>query len=175
MATSLKLREVLKVCCLCTLAWSGAGFSAESLGDPTRPPFELVPNLNEGEAANRIVAVPAKGLQSVIRSEKHEAAIINGTEVKLGEKVGDAVLVVVNETCVVLQGPEGRKVLHMFPDVKMSKDERACTKRSGMQTIQPKAKPPLKHKATVRAKHKSRSPKPAVSCVPEPNKDGSEK
>lgn len=107
---------------------------AEQLNDPTKPAIQLVPGLSGTEDGSTPVA-PALGLQSVIISHNREAAIINGSSVKLGQKFGDAVLTEVNETCVVLMGPQGRQVMHMFPAVNVSKNETACTRKSRMQPL----------------------------------------
>jgi hypothetical protein len=146
--------------------------AAEQLPDPTRPAIELVPGLSEGAASQ---APPPQGLQSVIISRKREAAIINGIEVERGDKFGDAVLTDVNETCVVLMGPEGRRVMHMFPTVKMTKNQMACVKRQAMRPISKTIyKPAKKNKAKKKVKAKTK--KRAVVCVPvEEFKDGSGK
>ena len=89
--------------------------SAQALPDPTRPPAEI-------SAPPEQAAVPKEsGLQSVIISPTRRAAIINGQTVKLGAKLGDAKLVEVSESGVVLQGPQGRQVLAMFPGVELKK------------------------------------------------------
>jgi len=151
----------------CMVCFTGEPLAAEQLTDPTRPAIGLVPGLS-GEAYGANQGAPAPDLQSVIISRKHEAAIINGTEVGVGEKYGDAVLTLVNETCVVLMGPQGRQVMHMFPTVNMSKDELACVKR---QTLQPISKPANKAKKITKAK----SVKRAVICAPDETKNGSGK
>ncbi len=155
--------------CICCLT----GVMAEQLNDPTRPAVELVPGMAGGDTDS---AAPEKsapqGLQSVLISGKRESAIINGIEVGLGEKYGDAILTTVNETCVVLVGPEGRQVLHMYPTVHMTKNQLACVKRPPLQAINKsavKAKQPTKHKKKAKAK------KPPVTCVAEEIKNGSAK
>jgi len=143
-----------------------ASSAAEQLNDPTRPAIELVPGL--GEAATSEQKAPPAGLQSVILSPRREAAIINGIEVAVGEKYGDAVLTVVNETCVILMGPQGRQVMHMFPTVNMTKTELACVRRQGMQ---PMSVAPAT--TTKKAKARKKAKKRAVICAPvEENKDG---
>jgi hypothetical protein len=139
------------------------------LDDPTRPAFDLVPGL-DGRAVDANAAPTApRGLQSVILAGKREAAIINGVEVEVGKKYGDATLTVVNETCVVLMGPEGRQVMHMYPTVNLSKTELACTGRSGLQTIRKVAVKKKPRKKTAPAKKK------VVTCVDDDTKDGSGK
>ncbi len=149
------------------VCFTGMPLAADQLADPTRPAIGLVPGLpGEGYGANQRASAP--DLQSVILSRKREAAIIKGTEVGLGEKYGDAVLTQVSETCVVLTGPQGRRVMHLFPTVNMSKDELACVKR---QALQPIRKPANKTKKITKAK----SVKRAVVCAPDVTKNGSGK
>ncbi|MBI5658366.1 MAG: hypothetical protein HZC43_02185 [Nitrosomonadales bacterium] len=88
---------------------------AEELPDPTRPPAEI-------SAPSAPAAAPQEsGLQSVIISPSRRAAIINGQMIGLGAKLGDAKLVEVNESGVVLQGPQGRRALALFPGVELKK------------------------------------------------------
>lgn len=84
---------------------------AESGGDPTRPA------LMEQAAGAPPLAAPS-GLQSTLRRQgKYSAAIINGQYVELGGRVGDARLVQINESEVVLRGAAGREVLRLTPVV----------------------------------------------------------
>jgi hypothetical protein len=147
--------------------------AAEALDDPTRPAFDLVPGLSGQDGTLLVIPVVPKGLQSVILSTKREAAIINGTEVEVGHKYGDATLTVVNETCVVLMGPQGRQVMHMFPAVNLSKTELACVGRNGLQTIrEASAKPVVKRKSRQKS---APAKKKAVTCADDDTKNGSEK
>lgn len=148
-------------------------WAATGLDDPTRPAFDLVPGL-DGQAVEVNAATTApRGLQSVILAGKREAAIINGVEVEVGKKYGDATLAVVNETCVVLMGPEGRQVMHMYPTVNLSKTELACAGRSGLQTIRKvERKPPAKKKPIRKAAQAKKKP---VTCADDDTKDGSGK
>jgi MSHA biogenesis protein MshK len=97
----------------------------ESLPDPTKPAVDIP---YESEAGKRdesaVVLVPKKeGLQSIIISPRHRAAVINGEIVVLGGKIGDATLVEVNNKSVVLQGAQGKRVMELFPGVHLSKAE----------------------------------------------------
>ncbi len=173
MATSLnrQLRAALVLGVLCITT----SFAAEQLSDPTRPAIELVPGLN----SDGIQTPPPQGLQSVILSPQREAAIINGTEVELGKKYGDAVLTVVNETCVVLMGPEGRQVMHMFPTVSMTKNQLACIKSQGMRPISQTTSKHVKRnkaKEKIKTKVRAKAKRRAVVCMPvEEIKNGSGK
>jgi hypothetical protein len=160
MATSLKylstnrfLDLVIAVVCVFCIGIA----AAEQLSDPTRPAVVLVPGMGGSASAtdaNVEDRTPPQGLQSVIISPKHVAAIINGIEVGVGQKYADAVLTEVNETCVVLMGSQGRQVMHMFPTVNMTKNELACEKRPGVQPIREVASSNAKQK---KAKNKSRA------------------
>lgn len=180
MATNLILRT------LCMLVGLVATAGAEEIfTDPTRPAFELVPGIAaEGGATAGAVGkaeTPPAGLQSVILARGHEAAIINGAEVALGQKYGDAVLTVVNETCVVLLGPQGRQVMHMFPTVQMSKSQRDCVKRpvltaiAGPAAVKPVAPQGVARSGQTKKMKKARKARRAVVCAPEPSEDGSKK
>ncbi|MFA6312361.1 MAG: hypothetical protein WCV99_09710 [Sterolibacterium sp.] len=94
---------------LVDLAW---GQKDAALPDPTRPPVTSA----EPVAAGAESAPPPSGLQTVIlgRGQK-PMAVINGTMVELGGKVGDATLVKLTESEAVLQGPAGKQVLHLLP------------------------------------------------------------
>ena len=82
------------------------------VSDPTRPP--------EGLAAASDRETGDGGgptLQSVMISPSGRAAIISGITVKQGQKYGDAVLVKVAESEVVLKGSAGTQVLKLHPAV----------------------------------------------------------
>lgn len=88
---------------------------AEDLPDPTRPPAEF------GAPQAQDAAPRESGLQSLIISPARRAAIISGRTVELGGRLGDSKLVEVSESSVVLQGPQGRRTLALFPDVGLTK------------------------------------------------------
>lgn len=137
MATGLKISSrVWGKTLFCVLGMASFAASADLLPDPTRPAVDFSAAMEGGtsEARAAVVAAPPQGLQSVIISPAREAAIINGITIERGAKYGDAVLTVVNETCVVLVGPQGRRVMQMFPTVSRNNNETACAKREGMQS-----------------------------------------
>lgn len=178
MATSLKpdstglLRDLIFVALAC-VSCGISSVAAEQLSDPTRPAVVLVPGVGgNGSDLNIEDRTPPQGLQSVILSRNHVAAIINGIEVEVGQKYENAVLTEVNETCVVLMGPQGRQVMHMFPSVNMTKNERACVKKQGMQPINQLASQPAKQ---IKARKKAKIKKRVVTCVADENKNGSKK
>jgi len=98
-----------------SLAWIGptCAQTDASLPDPTRPP----PTANETAATGAQPAPsPDGGLQTIILAKGHKPrAVINGVMLELGDKLGDATLVKLNESEAVLQGPAGREVLYLLP------------------------------------------------------------
>jgi hypothetical protein len=93
--------------------------TAAPLPDPTRPPF--VSGTQSGHYDHGAVTVTAprsSGLQFIIITPEHRAAIINGRNVTLGGKYGDSTLVEINEGSVVLQDVQGKRITYnMFPGV----------------------------------------------------------
>lgn len=96
----------------------GAALAQSTLSDPTRPP----PLLEASAAADAKVSVgaaAAAGLQTIIRRPgRKPVAVINGEAVELGGKVGAARLVRLGDNEAVLQGPEGKEVLRLTPNVR---------------------------------------------------------
>ncbi|OGS75733.1 MAG: hypothetical protein A2Z94_05710 [Gallionellales bacterium GWA2_55_18] len=99
---------------------SSALCQAEDLPDPTRLPAIIIP-------VTAMWGKPPPGLQSIIISKVRRAAIIDGETVELRGKHGDATLIEVSETGVVLQGAQGRQVLTLFPDVQIMQKEIQAT------------------------------------------------
>jgi MSHA biogenesis protein MshK len=79
--------------------------------DPTRPPVGAAAVDTDRDTGGGI------RLQSVMISPTQSAAIINGVTVRLGEKYGDAVLVRVAESEVVLKSGGAQQVLKIHPEV----------------------------------------------------------
>jgi hypothetical protein len=89
-----------------------AGAAHAQLADPTRPPAALG---GVGDPAGTAI-FEFSGLQSVIlRKGGKPAALINGSVIELGGKVGEARLIRVNEDSVVLRGPQGDETLRLIP------------------------------------------------------------
>jgi MSHA biogenesis protein MshK len=83
---------------------------AQALSDPTRPPH--APSDSPQDAA-----AGGTQLQSVLISRGRRLAIINGSTVALGDTVGEAKVVRISETEVVLQRGDEKEVLKLFPGV----------------------------------------------------------
>ena len=86
---------------------------AQDLIDPTRPPAAMNTRMEPtaGTQAGGLV------LQSVLISPTRKAAIISGRTVALGEKLGDAKVVKITETEVVLRNGKEMQTLKLFPDI----------------------------------------------------------
>ena len=94
------------------------GVTAQVLVDPTRPPAGILsgaPN-EPGGATNPL-------LQSVKISGGDKSAIIGGETVRLGGKFGDARVVKITETEVVLRSASGTETLRMYPEVNIKSVE----------------------------------------------------
>lgn len=128
---------------LCCLLFSAVfcSLNAEELLDPTRPP-EIVALPKQGEMG-ATPNQPAR-LRSIIISKIRRAAIIENETVELGGKYGDARLIEVNESGVVLEGEQGKQVLMLFPDVRITSMQESMTKslsaESGVQAGSQKGK-----------------------------------
>lgn len=102
--------------------------SDASLADPTRPPVTA----SEPAASGAVDAAAPSGLQTIIVGRGHKPmAVINGIMVGLGDKIGEATLVKLSESEAVLQGPAGREVLQLLPDVAKKTDGASVKKGQG--------------------------------------------
>lgn len=79
--------------------------------DPTRPPASA----GFQEAAEE--GAPGKQLQSILISGGRRVAVISGTMVPLGGMLGDARVVKISETEVVLKTGEETETLKLYPSV----------------------------------------------------------
>jgi MSHA biogenesis protein MshK len=93
------------------LAAAAGAVAAQSLPDPTRPPGAA-----HGAPGG---AVPGGNrLQTIIIPARGKAlAIIDGERVQVGGRVGQAQVVRITETEVVIKDPEGMRTLRVTPDV----------------------------------------------------------
>ena len=83
---------------------------AQSLADPTRPPA------SQGNGDAMPVAT-GPVLQFVLIAPGRSEAVISGQTLKLGEKVGDAQIIKITETEVVLRNGKDLQTLRLFPNV----------------------------------------------------------
>lgn len=128
------MKMVLSACLLFSVL-----AQAENLPDPTQPSGSQGYQ-DAGDGGN--VGLPK--LQSVLISptaKGRRLAIINGQTLRIGEKLGGAVLIRISETEVALRNGQNVQVVKLFPD-----GEKRATK------VEPSGEPQAK--AKVRAKRK---------------------
>ena len=102
---------------LLSLAWSGA----QALADPTRPPAAL---WAPASAAPAVAAQPQ--LQSVLISTRpggRRVAVIDGQVVKVGSRVGDAVVTEIRDTAVLLRRGKSLQTFKLYPNSKTDKQQ----------------------------------------------------
>ena len=85
-------------------------FGAEIMVDPTRPPAGV-----STEGSREPARQPL--LQSILITPRRRSVIIDGERVDLGGRFGDAEVVQITETEVVLRSAGGTQVLKMYPEV----------------------------------------------------------
>jgi MSHA biogenesis protein MshK len=100
---------------VCVCAFAFAPFAhAENLPDPTRPPAALG-HAGDGGASASAAGRPV--LQSVLISPGRTMAMISGQMVKVGDRVGEARVIKISETEVVLRNGKELETLKLFPGV----------------------------------------------------------
>lgn len=117
------------------IAWPLGG-GAQVLNDPTRPPAAVFSSAPGDTGA---VAVPL--LQSVMISPAGSSAIISGEMVKLGGAFGNAKLIKISESEVVLKSGEETQVLKMYPGVERHERTKTAPKAASRRTQAPRQKP----------------------------------
>lgn len=105
-------------------ALASAAAHAAPFADPTRPP-----NVNTEAASAEQGALAGPRLESVLIAPDRRIAVISGRAVSLGGKVGEARVVRISESEVVLQNGDQRETLKLFPDVE-KKSIRTPTRRA---------------------------------------------
>ena len=96
---------------LLVAALVSAAAQAAPFADPTRPPSV------SADAGPGGKAVSGPRLESVLIAPNRRVAVISGQRVTLGGKFGEARVVRISETEVVLQNGEQRETLKLFPEV----------------------------------------------------------
>lgn len=102
-----------------SLAWPGA--QAQALDDPTRPPAAL---WAPASAAPVVAARPQ--LQSVLISTRpggRRLAVIDGQVVRVGSKVGDAVVMEIHDTSVLLRRGKSLETFKLYPSSKTDRKQ----------------------------------------------------
>lgn len=81
---------------------------AQELADPTRPPSAPM----TGEL---VQATSGPVLQWIYVSQARTEAMVSGKVVRVGERLGNARVVKISESNVVLRNASGLQTLHLFP------------------------------------------------------------
>jgi hypothetical protein len=91
--------------------------AAQELLDPTRPAVSL-------DSTSGVISVgshsTAQRLSMIIIKDSQRAAIIDGRIFELGDRYGSSKVIEVNANNIVLQSAAGRRVMQLFPTVKMN-------------------------------------------------------
>lgn len=112
MDESMKFSIVFLVSMAFTAAASNA-LAAPLLADPTRPPASFA---QQGDNAS-VDPTGKPVLQSVIISPARKVAVISGQTLRLGDRFGDARLVKITETEVVLRAGNEYQSLKLYPQI----------------------------------------------------------
>jgi MSHA biogenesis protein MshK len=105
---------------------AAAGAEAQALTDPTRPPS--APSIASDSPASQVETTGMQ-LQSILLSSGRKVAVINGIMVPLGGMVGEARLIRITETQVVLKKGEETEVLKMYPGIDKQPVKRIAARR----------------------------------------------
>ena len=104
---------------------------AQALDDPTRPPAALW-----APAAAAPVGPARPQLQSVLISNKpggRRVAVIDGQVVRVGSKVGDAVVTEIRDTAVLLRRGKTLETFKLYPESKTENQSKAGSKTDRKQ------------------------------------------
>jgi len=96
--------QALLMCCAIACG------SASALTDPTRP-TDPASFFGSGTRTTET----AWSLQSILFASNRRIAVINGTRVKEGERIGSARVLRIHDSQVLLETGKGRLTLHLLP------------------------------------------------------------
>ncbi len=118
------MAQRLTAICFCAIV-PALSCQAQGLVDPTRPPnAQVLPG--EGSGVEEEGAGPR--LESVLLAPRRKLAVINGQTVQLGGRFGDAKVVAISETSVVLERSGSRETLQLLPSAARKTPVKAGTK-----------------------------------------------
>jgi MSHA biogenesis protein MshK len=104
---------------------------AQVFADPMRPPAEFMQSAPEGRPE---VGATRPVLESILFSDQRRMAMINGRMVKVGDKVGQAVVAKITEEAVVLRVDGKLETIRMFPNL-----EKRVSASRAINAIDPEA------------------------------------
>jgi len=114
--TLLRQLQINKCIIIISAALAALPCGAEQLADPTRPPMAAALPVATGDVQPQVDVGPV--LQSVTMSKRRRHATINGQEVAVGGKFGEATLVKLSDSQATLRNPDGTlETVHMYPQV----------------------------------------------------------
>jgi MSHA biogenesis protein MshK len=109
------MRQIVHLAATAMLCASAHG---APFGDPTRPPGQV-------EGAGDAGADSAIRVESILIAPDRRIAIVNGREVTIGSQVGDARVVRISESEIVIRSAQGDETLKLFaPVVRRSPQKR---------------------------------------------------
>lgn len=89
--------------------------SDDTLPDPTRLPASLAAPAT-GKDVDADAGAATVAVQAIKYGPKYQSVTINGQEIPLGGRYGDAKVVAITPTEVVLRNGKEKQVLKLFPD-----------------------------------------------------------
>ena len=98
--------------------------NAQGMTDPTRPPSAPLP-----PGQNDSTEGPNSQLQSVLISPTRKLAVINGQTIALGGRFGEAQLVSISESSVVLKRGEELETLRLLPGLEKTRTKAVDARR----------------------------------------------
>jgi MSHA biogenesis protein MshK len=115
---NLTRKIIVQTVMLSCMSTSSSMIWAENLRDPTRPSNSLLPAADAKAGDNAVTSTSgAPVLQSVLVSPGRTVAIISGQTVKLGEQFGNARVIKITESEVVLRNGNDLQTLRLFPNL----------------------------------------------------------
>ena len=113
MAKTLGRRAILWAALVLLAPGSGM---AQTLSDPTQP--AILPSAPNPQHPGAAVAapVPQAGLRLVVTAKEGNYALVNGQRLKVGDKLGESVIVAIEPSALVLRDANGRRErMNLFP------------------------------------------------------------
>lgn len=86
-------RRIFITAAVLTLSFGATSAGAEALHDPTRPATLKA-------SASTTPAAATVRLEAILRAEGRHVAIVNGKVVRVGDRVGDAIIIEINDHAV---------------------------------------------------------------------------
>jgi MSHA biogenesis protein MshK len=117
---------------LLAAAWMPLVCAAQTFTDPMRPPAEFLKQATESRGIETPPDRPV--LESILFSDQRRMALINGKMVKVGDKVGPAVVTKITEEAVVLRVDGKLETIRMFPNL-----EKRVSASRAINAIDPEA------------------------------------